>query len=432
MPALEASKKAVDCLTKASLTELKALKTPDAKILEVTKCVLILKDCERKNHTWKRAQSMMKNVDAFKRELENFNAEQIDSQLLKLIKPILAKEYFNQQAMQKISFAASNLCVWVVATVQYNEIYKDVAPKMAAAAEAEKEHGEAMLILNRVEQQVAAKEALLKRVTDELQSAIEEKNRVEADAQACQDRLALAERLVGGLSDENKRWSLGVENLQKKHSTLVGDVLLSAAFVSYIGAFNSAFRKELWQNKWLTDLIEKEIPVSENIRTLELTPKDVLTSISDQAKWANEGLPVDSISIENAAIVTLCSRWPLMIDPQQQGIKWIKNHHSSNNTLKIINLNHPRWLSQIIRAVEQGHTVLIENVSENIDPTLDPILSRAIIRKGRSMRIRIAGEEKDYDPKFKLYLQTKLSNPHYRPELFAQCTLINFIVTESG
>lgn len=38
----------------------------------------------------------------------------------------------------------------------------------------------------------------------------------------------------------------------------------------------------------------------------------------------------------------------------------------------------------------------------------------------------------DYDPKFKLYLMTKLANPHFRPEIAAQCTIINFIVTESG
>lgn len=33
---------------------------------------------------------------------------------------------------------------------------------------------------------------------------------------------------------------------------------------------------------------------------------------------------------------------------------------------------------------------------------------------------------------FKLYLQTKLINPHYKPETAAQCTIINFIVTEGG
>ena len=35
-------------------------------------------------------------------------------------------------------------------------------------------------------------------------------------------------------------------------------------------------------------------------------------------------------------------------------------------------------------------------------------------------------------PTFKLYLQTKLQNPHYKPETAAQCTIINFIVTENG
>jgi len=29
-------------------------------------------------------------------------------------------------------------------------------------------------------------------------------------------------------------------------------------------------------------------------------------------------------------------------------------------------------------------------------------------------------------------LQSKLSNPHYKPETAAQCTIINFIVTETG
>ncbi|ETO26653.1 hypothetical protein RFI_10483 [Reticulomyxa filosa] len=429
MPALESAKKAVDCLTKASLTELKALKTPDPKILSVTKAVLILKEHEKKDHTWKRAQAMMKNVDQFKRELENFNANEIDEEILKLCQPILALDYFNAESMTKISQAAANLATWIVATVQYNEIYKNVAPKIAASNEASSQHAEAMAVLQKVREQVAAKEAELKKVTDELQQAIDEKNRVEADAEACQARLALAERLVNGLADENQRWGVGVSTLQNKQHTLVGDVLLSAAFVSYIGAFNQKFRKHLWENCWLKDLVERQIPLSQSIVSKELLPKDVLATSPQQATWANEGLPVDSISIENAAIVTLCSRWPLLIDPQQQGVKWIR---SREQDLKVVNLNHPRWLSVIVRAVEQGHTVLLENVSENIDPTLDPVLSRAIIRKGRNTRIRIAGEEKDYDPKFRLYLQTKLANPHYKPEIFAQCTLINFIVTEQG
>lgn len=32
----------------------------------------------------------------------------------------------------------------------------------------------------------------------------------------------------------------------------------------------------------------------------------------------------------------------------------------------------------------------------------------------------------------RLYLQTKLANPHYKPEIAAQTTLVNFCVTEVG
>ena len=40
--------------------------------------------------------------------------------------------------------------------------------------------------------------------------------------------------------------------------------------------------------------------------------------------------------------------------------------------------------------------------------------------------------EIEYHPSFKLILQTKLANPHYKPELQAQCSLINFTVTRDG
>ena len=46
--------------------------------------------------------------------------------------------------------------------------------------------------------------------------------------------------------------------------------------------------------------------------------------------------------------------------------------------------------------------------------------------------VRLGAEEIEVLPSFRLYLQTKLINPHYKPETAAQCTIINFIVTEAG
>lgn len=74
--------------------------------------------------------------------------------------------------------------------------------------------------------------------------------------------------------------------------------------------------------------------------------------------------------------------------------------------------------------------MLIENIGETIDAVLDPVLGRALIKRGKV--IKIGDKEVDYDPKFRLIFQTKLANPHYKPEIQAQATLINFTVTRSG
>lgn len=63
---------------------------------------------------------------------------------------------------------------------------------------------------------------------------------------------------------------------------------------------------------------------------------------------------------------------------------------------------------------------------------LDPLLSRQFVKRGSGYTVKLGSEDVDKAAGFKLYLQTKLINPHYKPETAAQCTIINFIVTESG
>ena len=64
--------------------------------------------------------------------------------------------------------------------------------------------------------------------------------------------------------------------------------------------------------------------------TPNLDPLTMLTDSADIAIWQNEGLPADRMSTENATILTTCQRWPLMVDPQLQGIKWIKTKYGDD------------------------------------------------------------------------------------------------------
>ena len=97
-----------------------------------------------------------------------------------------------------------------------------------------------------------------------------------------------------------------------------------------------------------------------------------------------------------------------------------------------IQLSQPRWLQKVELAVEGGQVLMIEAIGQDIDAILDPLLSRQFVKSGKGFTVRLGAEDPEVSPSFKLYLQTKLINPHYKPETAAQCTIINFIVTEAG
>jgi dynein heavy chain len=94
------------------------------------------------------------------------------------------------------------------------------------------------------------------------------------------DQLDLANRLVGGLADENKRWTENVSTFKQERITMIGNALVSAAFVSYIGPFSYTFRARLWKDTWLPDIVQRKVPFTEGV-----DPLKVLATDADQAVW---------------------------------------------------------------------------------------------------------------------------------------------------
>jgi len=60
----------------------------------------------------------------------------------------------------------------------------------------------------------------------------------------CAKKLERAEKLIGGLGGEKQRWTEAAANFQHIYDNLLGDVLVSAAFVAYLGPFTLAFREQ--------------------------------------------------------------------------------------------------------------------------------------------------------------------------------------------
>eukprot|EP00966_Prymnesium_polylepis_P246538 5702179-Prymnesium_polylepis.1 len=59
----------------------------------------------------------------------------------------------------------------------------------------------------------------------------------------------------------------------------------------------------------------------------------LLTDASKTAGWNAEGLPADPLSTQNAAIICMCARFPLIIDPQMQAVKWIMGREKPNGLI---------------------------------------------------------------------------------------------------
>ena len=89
-------------------------------------------------------------------------------------------------------------------------------------------------------------------------------------------------------------------------------------------------------------------------------------------------------------------------------------------------------LRKLQQAMERGSAVIIENMGETIDPVVLPVVTRAFVRRGNCSIILLGDDEVEQHPDFRLFLHTKLSNPHFPPEVQAETTVVNFMVTPVG
>merc|ERR1719353_1774349 len=90
------------------------------------------------------------------------------------------------------------------------------------------------------------------------------------------------------------------------------------------------------------------------------------------------------------------------------------------------------YLRRLEGAIQFGTPFLIENVGEETDPAVEPVLLKQVFKKGGTMMIKLGDSIVEYSKNFKFYLTTKLRNPHYLPEVAVKVTLLNFMITQVG
>eukprot|EP00033_Pygsuia_biforma_P005625 GCRY01006214.1.p1 GENE.GCRY01006214.1~~GCRY01006214.1.p1 ORF type:complete len:1920 (-),score=585.98 GCRY01006214.1:315-5459(-) len=421
MPALDAAQKALESLNKQDLAEVRVYSKPPKMVEKVMEAVMVLRKCEP---SWTEAKRQL-NDPNFMSYLFNYDKDNMSDSVLKKIDRYCSDPDFNPTKVGKVSIAAKSLCMWVIAIQQYGHVYRHVAPKKMALSSAQNALAKKQNALN-------DSRTRLQEITDKVMSLkaqyeerVNEKETLRIDAEATEQKLNRAEKLVNGLASERERWEQSIKNYQEQLGLLVGDCMVACAFLSYAGPFPSDYRRD-FVHATLLHIKKLGIPVNPNFDFSSFLSEPTIVR-----QWNIQGLPLDSFSTENGIIVTRGSKWPLMIDPQSQANKWVKNMEKENE-LKIVDMKQPDFLRTLENAIQFGAPVLIENVEEEIDPSLDPVLSKSVVKSGPRMVIRLGDKEIEYNQDFRLYLTTKMGNPHYSPEICAKTTLVNFSVKLEG
>ncbi|XP_025602682.2 dynein axonemal heavy chain 1-like [Athalia rosae] len=433
-PMLEEAEASLKALNKGDITEVKAMKRPPVGVVLVIEAICIIKDVkplklpgkmpgEKVLDYWTPGIQLLADAGHFLNSLSNYNKEDITAEMIKKLEPYVENPAFRPTQVIQVSRACHSLCLWVHAMYNYYFVNLKVAPKMEALAKADEALQETKKTLAAAMEKLKEVEEGIQSLQELLKVAEDKKAVLENEKQICEERMLRAVRLVVGLADERNRWISTVADIKIALRNVIGDILLSAGAVAYLTPFTDTYREKLL-GSWYS-VLGDGVPHTEGC-----TPVTTLGNPVEIRKWQIDGLPRDAFSAENAVLVMHSRRWPLFIDPQGQANKWIRNMGKLN--LSVVKMSDADLMRVLEGCVRFGKSCLIENVGSTLEAGIDPVLKKALFRQGGQTVIKLGDNIIPYNADFRLYMTTKLTNPHYTPEIAIKVLLVNFTLTVSG
>uniref|UniRef100_A0A8D0G5C6 Dynein axonemal heavy chain 8 n=1 Tax=Sphenodon punctatus TaxID=8508 RepID=A0A8D0G5C6_SPHPU len=425
-PALEEAEAALNTIKPVDIATVRKLAKPPHLIMRIMDCCLLLfqkkidtvtldpeKPCCKPS--WGESLKLMSGP--FLQSLQQFAKDSINEETVELILPYFNMEDYTFEHGKKVCGNVAGLLSWTLAMATFYSINREVLPLKANLAKQEARLKVANAELAKAQELLDDKQAELDKVQAKFDAAMKEKM---VKVLLATLKMSISSVLeIGSLGRGCLRWF-------SSSFRLVGDVLLCTGFLSYCGPFNQIFRNLLLKDLWEVEMRVRKIPFTENLNLISMLVDPPMIS-----EWNLQGLPGDDLSIQNGIIVTKAPRYPLLIDPQTQGKTWIKQKEKDNE-LQVTTLNHKYFRTHLEDSLSLGRPLLIEDISEELDPALDNILEKNFIKSGTSFKVKVGDKEVDIMTSFKLYITTKLPNPAFTPEINAKSSVIDFTVTMKG
>ena len=443
LPALAMAVQCLKDLKKADIDEVKSLGRPPQNVIKTLQacCIMFEIKPERINdpdnpgkkindYFSAAKKNMLSNANKLLTDMQDYDKDNIPPDVIEKIEPFYNDPTFTPEIIEKASKACKAMCMWTRAMYKYHQVCLMVEPKKKLLAEAQISLDETMGILQVAQNTLQEAETKIATLEASFNAANDKKEQLVVDVSQCRARLERAVKLMSGLGSEKTRWTESCKDLTAAYDNLVGDALVSAGAISYLGVFTPDFRHRIFKS-WQEKLAEFGIPHSPNCN-LQVTMADPVAI----RQWTIFGLPQDSHSVENGIIMSKGRRYPLLIDPQGQANRFIKNMGKDTsvcpNDLDVIKLSDKNFLRTLENGVRFGRWVLLENIGETLDAALEPLLLQQKFKQGGTEMIKIGDSTIPWNDSFKFFMTTKFTNPHYAPEVCVKVSIVNFAITFSG
>lgn len=417
------AQKSVSGIKRQHLTEVRSMGNPPeaVKLAMESVCTML----GHKIESWKTVQSIIRRDD-FIASIVNYNTEKM---MTKQLRDYMRRNYLNNAAYEyetvnRASKACGPLVKWVAAQVNYSEILDRVGPLREEVTRLEQSAEDTKKKAAEMEAMIVELEKSISRYKEEYAALVGETQLIKAEMDRVKSKVDRSLTLLSSLSSEKVRWETASQAFESQMGTIVGDVLLSAAFLAYGGYFDQQYRELLLQ-KWTNHLIAAGIQFKQDMSLTEY-----LSTADDRLSWQANSLPADDLCIENAIMLKRFNRYPLVIDPSGQATNFLVNEYKDRK-ITVTSFLDDSFIKNLESALRFGNPILIQDV-EHLDPILNPVLNKELRRTGGRVLIRLGNQDIDFSPSFTLFLSTRDPSVNFPPDICSRVTFVNFTVTRGS
>ncbi|KAJ5782973.1 hypothetical protein N7457_004747 [Penicillium paradoxum] len=422
-PAVLEAQKSVSNIKRQHLTEVRSMGNPPASVRLALEAV-----CTLLGHTvdsWKTIQGLIRRDD-FIASIVNYDNERQMTRRhrTKMQNEFLSKEDFTYERVNRASKACGPLVQWVEAQVNYSAILDRVGPLRDEVDQLEERALQTKAEAQAIENTINSLESSIATYKAEYAALISETQAIKTEMSRVQFKVDRSVRLLDSLSSERERWEDGSKSFETQISTLVGDVLIAAAFLAYAGLYDQQFRKAMAED-WVHQLGASGIHFKPHNPITEY-----LSNADERLTWQSHSLPVDDLCTENAIILKRFNRYPLIVDPSGRITEFLQKQ-SKERKLTVTSFLDDSFVKQLESALRFGNPILIQD-AEHLDPILNHVLNKEYQRTGGRVLIQLGKQEIDFSPSFKLFLSTRDPSASFPPDICSRTTFVNFTVTQSS